>query len=140
MNQWNFMPNTPVMMAQYAEAKAKFEAKHQGKNYDDEIFAIAHRIIQSEKYAYLQLGVYWWAVKKILKARGYFIAGDIESPALMIAYTIKESDQATVFAAFAFRDWFIENCFLQAREHVLDNDTGETYILGDEVHEGSFTV
>jgi hypothetical protein len=35
MNQWNLMPNVPVMMAQYAEAKAKFEAKHQGKNYDD---------------------------------------------------------------------------------------------------------
>ena len=84
MNQSNLMPNVPFMMEQYAEAKVKFEAKHQGKNYDDEIFAIAHRIIQSEKYAYLQLGVYWWVVKKILKARGYFIAGDVESPALMV--------------------------------------------------------
>ena len=138
MHHWNFLPNVPVMLAGYADAKVAYEVKNKDKNYDEDIFVIAHNIIHSDPYAYLQLGVYWWAVKKILKERGLFIAGDVESPALAIAYTIPESEQVTIYAAFAFRDWFIDHCFIESREHVLDNDTGETYILGDADHEASF--
>jgi hypothetical protein len=138
MNQWNFMPHMPQALAAYEQAKQAFEAKHPTQNYDDEILGFAHKIIQSDKYAYLQLGMYWWAVKRILKQHGYFIDGEIESPALVLAYTIADSEPATIYAAFAFRDWFIDHCFLLAREHTLDNETGETYVLVDEAHEASF--
>ncbi|TDR30336.1 hypothetical protein [Hydromonas duriensis] len=138
MKQWNFMPHAAETLKAYHTAKQVFESIHPGQRYDDEIFVIAHTIIQSEKYAYLQLGLYWWAVKNILKRRGFFINGEVESPAMVFAYTIPESEQATVYAAFAFRDWFLDHCFLEAREHILDNETGETYVLGDDAHEASF--
>lgn len=140
MTDWSFLPDPASTLAAYAQAKATYEAKHQNSNYDTAILGIAHRIIQAEPYAYLQLGVYWWSVKRILKAHGHFIAGEVESPALMLAYNLPESEAATVYAAFAFRDWFIDNCFLYAREHVLNAATEETYVLVDEAHEASFAV
>lgn len=145
MNSWNFLPNTPEMVRQYDESKAKYEQKNAGKSYDEDVFAIAYKAIHAEPLAYLQFGVYWWAVKSVMKSRGYVIEGDVDSPALNIAYTYRDGDgakldQVTIYAAFMFREWFIDNCFITNRESVLDNDTGEVYYLIDEAHEVGFVT
>lgn len=138
-----FRPNSPHFIELYASEKSDYSAQHPNNTLDDDIFAVVYGYVKRRPDAFLSLGLYWWAVKDILQKRGFELAGVIESPALVDLYTVKNPDgtvhpQATMMAAFLFRDWYFENYMVGNRDFMINDDTGDMYTLADADFEQSF--
>ena len=138
-----FRPNNPHFIEYYDREKSEYNAKHPNKNLDEDVFKVVYAYVKRRPDAFLSLGVYWWAVKDILQQRGFDLAGHIESPAMVDLYSVKHPDgsthpQATMLAAFEFRDWYFEHYFEGNRSFVVNDDTGDIYTLTDDEYEHSF--
>lgn len=139
----NFKADGPTVIAEYNAARSTYNAKNSPKDLNDTIYDTVYGYVKRKPDAYLSLGVYWWSVKALLQAKGYDLAGYVESPALVDTYSVKNADgsvhpQATLMAAFTFRDWYFENYFEGNRDFLVNDDTGDMYALNDETFEQSF--
>jgi hypothetical protein len=132
-----FRPNSPYFIELYDSEKSEYNAKNPTKSLDEDIFTVVYGYVKRRPDGFLSLGMYWWAVKDILQKRGFELAGHVESPALVDLYSVKNPDdsvhpQATMVAAFGFRDWYFEHCFEGNRDFVINDDTGDVYTLTDD--------
>ncbi len=77
---------------------------------------------------YLQYGLYWCAVKKILLKNG-FLQNDIDDERIANIYK-SDSDLKTLILAYAFADYYKRNWLRGTRDFYI-NDT-DKYVLFDE--------
>jgi hypothetical protein len=87
----------------------------------------------SEPAGYLAFGPLWWAVKRILRARGRDL-GTCDDAAMAEAVALRGADGAidealTMAAADVFRDFYFETYFEGSRD--FDGPDGASYRLAD---------
>ncbi|WP_370846660.1 hypothetical protein [Parasutterella sp.] len=84
--------------------------------------------IKYEPKSYLEYGPYWWAMKKVINARGGNL-GDTMDEEIAIVYK-GSSDEETFTAAFMFMEYYLDFLFNGCRSFQLE-DGAEEWILRD---------
>jgi len=95
------------------------------------MLASVHSRIKSMPLAYLEFGVYWWALKAVMNANGYSY-GDESFPLLKNRYSLS-SPMLTVYAAYKFAEESRATNFYGNRDYQLDDNDGDSiYTLYDK--------
>lgn len=117
------------------ENKHRYQARHATPSYRDFAIGLAAKEAgNQETGGYLKFGPYWWALKAILNANGYYY-GDHMDGLIAATYSVKDEkggidEMLTITAAFAFRDHYLDNFFIGTSQIELFGD-GQFYILED---------
>lgn len=93
------------------------------------ILASVHSRVKSMPLAYLEFGMYWWALKAVMNANGYNY-GNESFPLLENQYGMS-SPLLTVYAAYKFAEESRNNNFYGNRDYRLDDDGDNIYTLFD---------
>lgn len=93
---------------------------------------IAQRVTNDPR-SYLDYGPYWWALKKLLIAKGK-AAGEFVDDFIAKEYK-GETDLETLVAADMFRDLCLGMYFRYTNEFLLDPDSAKNWILNDPDYE-----
>lgn len=87
-----------------------------------DIVAYGTELVLSHKYepkSYLEYGPYWWAMKKVINARGGNL-GDTMDEEIATVYK-GSSDEETFTAAFMFMEYYLDFLFNGCRSFQLED-------------------
>lgn len=94
------------------------------------------QMLRGDPYYYRNFGVYWWHVKRQLKANGHTVAvlphlGDFEDPDPVVAEKYDGLSGAEL-DRLAFLEAAENSIYHRNDASHVDDETGETYYLYDE--------
>lgn len=123
---------TDVYKVQPAYMKQRFnevEAELGNKPMLETFVESTRKIVEAKPDNYLRFGVYWWAVKRVLRNNGVDV-GTYDSDWLRDEYTITTQNgaidqESTLLAAWIFAE---ENTFSPEREFEIDD---QVWIIDD---------
>ncbi len=130
----NFLPETLLTNSKLKKKAQWVTTTWQSRNKDP-VEASAQTIIKNVRTnGYLQYGLYWWAVKRILLTNGFFKDDNID---VSIASVYRgESDLKTLILAYEFADYYNGNFYQGTREFDI-NDTDNYVLFDDELELGT---
>lgn len=100
------------------------------------IGVIVYRL-QKDPKRYRDYGVYWAALKEVLRSAGYNF-GDPVYPFLLNTYK-GDTDLQTIIMAEEFRNWYLQTQAIGTCQFVLDQDNPEIVTLTDDQMDGFST-
>lgn len=95
--------------------------------------AIINRRLLKDPKRYLDYGMYWGALKEVLRKSGYEWGDPITSP--LTAVYVGETDLQTIIMADAFRNMYLNNFAIGTNSFVLDDNNPEYVTIYDEYME-----
>lgn len=117
-----------------AEVKASLKKNQGTDDLTDYAIRIFRNLLREDPKRYRNFGPYWWALKKILIARGVAAGPTIDED--VAAVYRGANDEETIVLADDFRNRiYLENFFVYSNRFILDADSGEEYVLYDPDYE-----
>ncbi len=113
-----------------ANAAASLKANKGFSNLEAFAAGVIQRRLAKDPARYLDYGVYWPALKEVLRKHG-FDCGAPVYPLLSAAYQ-GDTDLQTVIMADQFRADYLATQFVGTRTFLVDKDTGEEVTLIDD--------
>lgn len=138
MKQYLFDPD--FLAEETAKKKRSYE-KNKRSDMDFESFAcyaIAQNI-KNKPVRYRAYGMYWWALKQVLIENGHdfgIIDFGKDNDGIMSELYRGSNNEETIVAADAFWREMLRTTIQGNNQYLLDNQTGEVYILADAEMEG----
>ncbi len=130
----NYLPDSLLSEAKLAK-KVKWVSDTWEKRGKDPVEASAQTILKNvSRNGYLQYGMYWWAVKRVLLDNGFFKDDNIDESVASVYRG--ESDLKTLILAYEFADYYNGNFYQGTREFDI-NDTDNYVLFDDELELGT---
>lgn len=113
-----------------ALAAASLKANRGFSNFESFAAGVIERRLAKDPARYLDYGMYWAALKEVLRKHGY----DFGSPVYPLIREVYcgDSDLQTIVMADEFRKDYLATQFVGTRVFLLNKDTGEDFSLIDD--------
>ena len=91
---------------------------------------VLYDFTKKDKFRYRAYGCYWFALKSLFKKRGFTDLGNYTEPLIEKTYC-GETDEETLVMAERFSLYFYSHFFKENNRFILDEESGEEWILYD---------